>query len=91
MNEADAASTCTVGGETACNMCVFGKCCDSYGPCAKDDDCFFALGGLAECVANDPASVTQCYDDFAATNAAASALRMCVKTNCDTPCKTMTP
>jgi hypothetical protein len=75
----------------ACDMCVFAKCCDAYGACNSDDDCSTGLGHLAECVAADPSMSTQCYDDFASTNAFAVALRMCVNTSCMAPCMTVTP
>ncbi len=91
MGSADGGSMCSVRDPNACDTCVFGKCCDAYAACVMNDDCLNAVGNLAECVATDPTMVTQCYDDFATTNAMASSLRMCVKTSCDMPCTTMTP
>jgi hypothetical protein len=87
----DGGSKCSVRDPNACDTCVFGKCCDAYAACVMNDDCLNAVGNLAECVANDPSMVTQCYDDFSTTNDMASGLRMCVKTNCDMPCTTVTP
>jgi hypothetical protein len=89
---AGAGSKCSVMNPNGCNVCVFAKCCDAYDACNNhNDDCATGMGHLAECVATDPSMVTQCYDDFATTNDAASALRTCVKMNCDTPCMTETP
>jgi hypothetical protein len=90
-NGTDAGSKCTVMNQNMCDTCVFAKCCDAYGACNDDPDCMNAIGNLAECVATDSTMVTQCYDDFATTNDMSSALRMCVKTNCDVPCTKATP
>jgi hypothetical protein len=87
----DGGSMCTVMNPNACDACVFTKCCNAYADCIANDDCLNGIGNLAECVANDPGMVTQCYDDFATTNAMAGALKTCVKTNCDAPCTTVTP